>query len=105
IYILKGKLSEDDPGTGQLSLEAGFLALKDLIVAVVGEHGFRYFPVIGIFAVLVLISNLMGLFPLFMAPTASVNVTFALSISSFVYYNSVGIRENGLIKHIGHFPG
>ena len=105
IYILKGKLSEDDPGSGQLTLEAGFLAIKGLIVAVVGEHGFRYFPVIATFAVLVLISNLMGLFPLFMAPTASVNVTFALSISSFVYYNSVGIRENGLVKHIGHFAG
>jgi F-type H+-transporting ATPase subunit a len=105
IYILKGKLSEDDPGSGQLTLEAGFLAIKDLIVAVVGEHGFKYFPVIATFAVLVFISNLMGLFPLFMAPTASVNVTFALAISSFVYYNAVGIRENGIIKHIGHFAG
>jgi F-type H+-transporting ATPase subunit a len=57
------------------------------------------------FAVLVLISNLMGIFPLFMSPTASVNVTFALGITSFVYYNSVGIRENGLINHLAHFAG
>jgi len=105
IYILKGKLSEDDPGSGQMTLEAGYLAIRGLVETVIGDHGFRYFPVIATFAVLVLISNLMGLFPLFMAPTASVNVTFALSISSFVYYNSVGIRENGLIKHIGHFAG
>jgi F-type H+-transporting ATPase subunit a len=47
----------------------------------------------------------MGTFPLFMAPTASVNVTFALGISSFVYYNYVGISENGLLKHLGHFAG
>jgi F-type H+-transporting ATPase subunit a len=105
IWILKDKLSSEDPKHGQLTLEAGFLALKDMAVNVVGEHGYKYFPVVATFAVLVLISNLMGLFPLFMAPTASVNVTFALGISSFVYYNYVGISENGLIKHLAHFAG
>lgn len=105
IWIFKGKLSEDDPTQGQLTLEAGFLALKDMIVSIVGEHGYKYFPVVATFAVLVLISNLMGLFPLFMSPTASVNVTFALGITSFIYYNSVGIRENGLLGHLKHFAG
>lgn len=105
IWIFKGKLSEDDPTSGQLTLEAGFLALKDMIVSVVGDHGYRYFPVVATFACLILISNLMGLFPLFMSPTASVNVTFALGITSFIYYNSVGIRENGFLGHIAHFAG
>lgn len=105
IRMLKGKLSEDDPKPGQMTLEAGFLAIKDLVVRVIGEHGFKYFPVVATFAVLVLISNLMGLFPLFMAPTASVNVTFALAISSFVYYNYVGISENGIVAHLGHLTG
>lgn len=105
IYLLKGKLSDDDPEHGQLTLEAGFLAIKDLVVSVIGEHGFKYFPVMATFAVLVLISNLMGLFPMFMAPTASVNVTFALSVTSFLYYTSVGIGENGLVKYLGHFAG
>lgn len=105
IWIFKGKLSEDDPQHGQLTLEAGFLALKDLVTSVIGEHGYRYFPVVATFAVLVLISNLMGLFPLFMAPTASTSVTFALGISSFIYYNYVGIHQNGIIKHLAHFAG
>lgn len=105
ISILKGKLSEDDPKPGQLTLEAGFLALRDMIVNIVGEHGFRYFPVVATFASLVLISNLMGLFPLFMSPTAHVSVTFALGIASFVYYNYIGIAENGLVKHIAHLTG
>lgn len=105
IWIFKGKLSSEDPKHGQLTLEAGFLAIKDLVVNSIGEHGFRYFPVVATFAVLVLISNLMGLFPLFMAPTASINVTFALGISSFVYYNYVGISENGIINHLAHFAG
>lgn len=105
IRIFKGKLSEDDPKPGQLTLEAGFLALKDMVVNIIGNHGWKYFPVVATFATLVLISNLMGLFPLFMAPTASVNVTFALAISSFVYYNYVGISENGFVNHLAHFTG
>ena len=105
IRIFKGKLSEDDPRPGQMTLEAGFLAIKDLVVKVIGEHGFKYFPVVATFACLILVSNLMGQFPLFMSPTASVNVTYALAISSFVYYNYVGISENGIVAHLAHFTG
>lgn len=105
IWILKGKLSAENPSGGQLTLEAGVLALRDLVVSVIGEHGFKYFPVVGTFAVLVLISNLMGLFPLFMSPTASISVTLALGISSFIYYNYVGISENGIVAHLGHLTG
>jgi F-type H+-transporting ATPase subunit a len=105
VNLLKGKLSDDDPTPGQLTLEAGFLAIKDMIVSIIGEKGFRHFPVVATFAVLILVSNLMGQFPLFMSPTASVNVTFALGITSFIYYNYVGISENGLLGHIKHFAG
>lgn len=105
IWIFKGKLSEDDPTHAQLTLEAGFLAIKDLVVSVIGEHGYKYFPVVATFAVLVLISNLMGLFPMFMSPTAHISVTFALGITSFVYYNYVGIHENGLLSHLAHLAG
>ncbi len=103
IWMFKGKLSEDDPATGQLTLEAGFLAIKDLVVSVIGEHGYKYFPVVATFAVLVLISNLMGLFPLFMSPTAHISVTFALGITSFIYYNYVGILGKRCGQSFGAF--
>lgn len=105
VYLLKGKLSEDDPKPGQLTLESGYLAIKEMIGSIIGDHGARHFPVVATFGILILVSNLMGQFPLFMSPTASVNVTFALGISSFVYYNYVGISENGLFGHIAHFAG
>ncbi len=105
VYLLKGKLSEDDPKQGQLTLEAGFLAIKDMITSIIGEHGYRHLPVVATFGILILVSNLMGQFPMFMSPTASVNVTFALGISSFVYYNYVGISENGVLGHLRHFAG
>lgn len=105
VSLLKGKLSDDDPMPGQLTLEAGYLAVRDMISSIIGEQGARHFPVVATFGLLILVSNLMGQFPMFMSPTASVNVTFALGISSFVYYNYVGISENGLINYIKHFAG
>jgi F-type H+-transporting ATPase subunit a len=105
IWILKGKLSEDDPGSGQQTLEVGVLAVRGLLEDIVGPHGLQYFPVVMTFAVLILVSNLMGFFPLFMTPTAATSVTFALGLSSFLYYNWIGIRENGLFGHLKHFAG
>ena len=105
IWILKGKLSEDEPGPGQQTLEVGVLAVRGMLEDIVGPHGLQYFPVVMTFAVLILISNLMGFFPLFMTPTAATSVTFALGVSSFVYYNYIGIKENGIVKHLGHLAG
>lgn len=106
VWVLKGRyLSEDEPGGGQQTLEAAVLSIRGLIEDIVGPHGLKYFPVVATFAVLILISNLMGLFPMFMSPTASTSVTFALGIASFIYYNYIGIKENGLLGHLKHFAG
>jgi F-type H+-transporting ATPase subunit a len=105
VWILKGKLSEEEPGHGQQTLELGVLAVRGMIEDIIGPQGLKYFPVVMTFAVLILVSNLMGLFPLFMSPTAAVSVTFALGISSFIYYNWVGIKENGLFGHLKHLAG
>jgi len=105
IWVLKGKLSEDEPGGGQQTLEASVLAVRGMLQDIVGPHGLQYFPVVMTFAVLILVSNLMGFFPLFMTPTAAVSVTFALGLSSFLYYNYIGIKENGIVKHLAHLAG
>jgi F-type H+-transporting ATPase subunit a len=105
IWIFKGKLSEEEPGSGQQTLEVGVLAVRSMLEDIVGPHGLQYFPVVMTFAVLILVSNLMGLFPLFMSPTSATSVTFALGISSFVYYNYIGIKENGVFRHLKHFAG
>src|SRR5947209_19035393 len=105
IWIMKGKLSEDEPGAGQQTLEVGVLAVRSMLEDIVGPHGLENFPVGMTFGVLILISNLMGMFPLFMSPTSATSVTFALGLSSFIYYNYIGIRENGLFGHLKHFAG
>jgi len=105
IWILRGKLSEDEPGHGQQTLEVGVLAVRSMLEDIVGPHGLQYFPVVMTFAVLILVSNLMGFFPLFISPTSATSVTFALGLSSFVYYNYIGIKENGILGHLKHFAG
>jgi F-type H+-transporting ATPase subunit a len=105
IWILKGKLSESEPGGGQQTLEVSVLVVRSMIEDVIGPHGLKYFPVVMTFAVLILVSNLMGLFPLFMSPTAATSVTFALGLSSFLYYNFIGIKENGILNHLKHLAG
>lgn len=105
IWILKGQLSEEEPGYGQQTLELGVLAVRGMIEDIIGPQGLQYFPVVITFAVLILVSNLMGLFPLFMSPTAAVSVTFALGLSSFLYYNWIGIKENGILGHLKHLAG
>ncbi len=105
IWILKGRLSEDEPGHGQQTLEVGVLAVRGMLEDIVGPHGLQYFPVVMTFAVLILVSNLMGFFPLFMTPTSATSVTFALGLSSFLYYNYIGIKENGILNHLKHFGG
>ncbi len=105
IWILKGRLSDEEPGYGQQTLELAVLAVRGMIEDIIGRQGIKYFPVVMTFAVVILVSNLMGLFPLFMSPTAATSVTFALGIASFVYYNYIGIKENGIGAHLKHLAG
>ncbi len=105
IWILKGSLRSDKPGHGQQTLEVAVLSVRSMLEDIVGPHGLKYFPVVMTFAVLILVSNLMGLFPLFMSPTSATSVTFALGLSSFLYYNYIGITENGVFNHLKHLAG
>lgn len=105
VFFLRRRLSVEEPDAKQQVLEMGIASTRNLLLDNVGAHGMKYFPVIATFAVLILISNLMALIPGLMPPTASMSVTFALGLSSFIYYNYVGISENGLFGHFSHFAG
>jgi F-type H+-transporting ATPase subunit a len=73
---------------------------------VIGEKlAKKYLPLIATIGLFVLISNLIGIIPGFESPTSDINVTLALALIVFVYYNFEGIRENGLAKYFKHFLG
>ncbi|MFZ4627633.1 MAG: F0F1 ATP synthase subunit A [Blastocatellia bacterium] len=103
--ILRGKLSTESPSSRQQTFEVGVEAVRGLLADLVGPKGLRHFPVVATFGLLILLCNLTGMLPDMVPPTANFNVTLALAITSFLYYNYVGIRENGLFGHLRHFAG
>ena len=105
LTILRGKLSVESPNSRQQTFEVGVETIRGLLGDLVGPEGMKHFPVVATFGVLILLSNLTGMLPDMVAPTANFNVTLALAITSFLYYNYVGIRENGLLGHLKHFGG
>jgi F-type H+-transporting ATPase subunit a len=105
LTILRGKLSTDSPTTKQQTFEVGVEALRDMLKDLIGPKGMQHFPVIATFALLILVSNLMGFIPGLISATANLNVTLALAITSFLYYNYIGIKENGLVGYLKHFMG
>jgi len=106
LIAISRRLSVEQPGKGQQMLELLVSGLEELIDDVVG-HGFgkRFLPFIGGLAVFIFTCNIFGLFYFLQPPTANPNTTFALSITAFLFYNLVGIRDNGLFKYLKHFAG
>jgi F-type H+-transporting ATPase subunit a len=79
--------------------------LYGLAVNVMGKHGAeKYFPIVGALFLFIFVSNLVGLIPGLLPPTDNLNTTFALGLFVFLYYNYVGLRENG-IGYLKHFAG
>jgi F-type H+-transporting ATPase subunit a len=79
------RLSIEKPGKLQQVFELLITGLEDLIEDFVG--------------------NIFGLFYFVQPPTANPNTTFALSITAFLFYNIIGIKDNGLFKYLKHFAG
>jgi len=99
------RISRDNPGGFQHILEMVVSGVKDLLHDIVGQHGDRYLYIIGGFMVFIFISNIFGLFFFLQPPTSNINTTFALSLSAFLYFNTEGIRRQGLWHYLKHFMG
>jgi len=73
---------------------------------VIGEKlSIHYLPLVATIGLFVFVSNMIGIIPGFEAPTSNINVTLALALIVFVYYNYEGVRENGIVKYMKHFLG
>lgn len=69
------------------------------------ENAMRFLPLVATIGLFVGIANLIGVVPGFEAPTAFLEFAFTLALSVFIYYNYVGIKEQGVIKYFKHFMG
>jgi F-type H+-transporting ATPase subunit a len=69
-------------------------------------HGYQRFQAfVTCIFLFVLVCNLVGLIPGLESPTQSVVVPFGLAVTTFIYYNFHGIREQGVIGYLKHFAG
>lgn len=70
-----------------------------------GPRGRRHLPLLGTLFFYLLACNLMGAIPGFSPPTDNINTNLACALVVFVYYNAVGIREQGLKRYAQHMAG
>jgi F-type H+-transporting ATPase subunit a len=71
---------------------------------IIGRSGRKYVPFFGTFFFFILLSNFLGLVPGFAPPTGNLNTTVGLALCSFVGYNVIGVREQG-VSYFKHFIG
>ncbi len=108
--VVRSRLSVEKPGALQQVAEMLLtnpleFGIRDLLVENVGHEGVRYVPFVGAISIFILISNLMAVFPFFVAPTGTVTVPLACATLTFLYFNWQGTRHHGLVGYLKTFAG
>jgi len=103
--LVTRRLSRDNPGPLQQTLELLIVGLRDMMHDIIGHGSERFLEMMAAFTVFIFVSNIFGLFYFLQPPTSNPNTTFALSISSFLYFNFQGIRAQGPWHYLKHFAG
>ncbi|MDP2600698.1 MAG: F0F1 ATP synthase subunit A [Deltaproteobacteria bacterium] len=80
-------------------------SLLNLMEGVLGDKAQKFFPLIGALFIYIFTCNLIGLIPGLAPPTENINTNAACAIVVFLYYNYMGIREQGLVHYLKHFMG
>lgn len=104
-WILRRRLSVEHPGKGQHLAEVIYGFFGDQTGEAVSHGGDKYMPFFGTIFIFILFLNLIGILPGFEAPTMNPVVPAGFAVSVFLYYNYMGVREQGLGKYLKHFAG
>ena len=92
------------PSKGQNFFEIIISGLEEFAVTITGEEGRWLFPLIGTIFIFIATSNLIGLVPGFLPPTASINTTLGCAVVVVVFTHIIGVKYHGA-KYIKHFLG
>ena len=93
------------PRGSQNFMEAVLEQFVNELDETIGHGGRRYLPLIATLGLFILTSNLMGLVPGLIAPTANLNTTAACALIVFITYHWIGVRKQGLVPYLKHFAG
>lgn len=103
-YLVSRRLELIPHKTGQGVAEVVIEGIKNFTEETMGHHGKKYFPLIATLGLYILISNLLGLIPGLLPPTANLNTTAGLALVVFLSTHIIGIKEHG-IKYLKRFIG
>jgi F-type H+-transporting ATPase subunit a len=103
--ILRPRMSVDRPGKLQHIFEILYDFLHEQAEEQIGHQGRRYLAYFGTIFVFILFANLIGLIPGFESPTMVPSVPAGCAMATFVYYNLMGLKEQGVFKYLAHFAG
>lgn len=103
--ILKTRLSVARPGKLQHILEVVYKFLNDTARDVDIHNPGKFVSYFGTLFIFILFCNLLGTIPTFESPTMFPMVPCGLALSTFAYYNFMGMREHGPLKYMAHFAG
>ena len=104
VAIFRTSLSVERPGKLQHLFEVMFGFLKNTADEVGIHHSERYVPYFGTMFTFILCMNLIGIIPSFEAPTMTASVTCGLALCTLLYFNYMGLREQG-VGYLKHFLG
>ena len=103
--VARSRLSMDRPGKLQHIMETVYEFLSGQAHDNVGHHYEKYVPFFATLFFFVLFSNLLGVIPSFESPTMFPFVPAGCAMAAFAFYHIQGIREQGVVRYIGHFCG
>jgi F-type H+-transporting ATPase subunit a len=103
--LLRPRLSMDRPGKMQHIFEMLFSFMRGQTDDIVGHGGRPYMAFFGTLFVFILFANLLGTIPTFESPTMFPPVPLGCALAAFVFYNFVGMKEQGVGHYMKHFAG
>ncbi|OPY17995.1 MAG: ATP synthase subunit a [Syntrophus sp. PtaB.Bin075] len=103
-WLVTRRLSSDiRVSRWQSLLEVLVSAMRSQIAEVSQEDPDRYLPFIGTLFLFIGLSNVLVIVPGYVAPTASLTTTAALSISVFIAVPLFGISRQGLLNYLKEY--
>lgn len=100
---LDASVVPDETLTTRTFFEAFFGYFYTMAKDVMGaKNAKKFFPIIGGSAAFIFFSNCLALIPGFTPPTSNLNVTIGCALLVFIYFNYLGLKENGwgYVKHL-----
>jgi len=73
--------------------------------SILGVENRRFAPFCGSVFLFIFASNFLGLIPGMAAATTTIVVNLSVALVVFIYFNYLGVRENGFYGYLKHFAG